>query len=188
MSADQQASSPPQSESVWDYPRPPALRRLNQTVQIELGGQRIAESDAAYEVLETSHPPTVYLPRSAFVEGALEPVKGRTMCEFKGQAAYFDVVGGEGNGQVRAPRAAWHYPTPVAIAMGAGMVPLILGWGGADPTFRQPMAIAVFGGLITSTMLSLVVIPTFYTFMDDIARLSKRPFGSNEHKQRGHTA
>lgn len=114
MSADQQASSPPQSESVWDYPRPPALRRLNQTVQIELGGQRIAESDAAYEVLETSHPPTVYLPRSAFVEGALEPVKGRTMCEFKGQAAYFDVVGGEGNGQVRAPRAAWHYPTPVA--------------------------------------------------------------------------
>lgn len=113
MSADQQSSSQPQSESVWDYPRPPALRRLNATVQIELGGERIAQSDAAYEVLETSHPPTVYLPRSAFVEGALEPVTGRTMCEFKGQAAYFDVVGGEGAQRARAARAAWHYPTPV---------------------------------------------------------------------------
>ena len=107
-------AAPKAVESVWDYPRPPALRRLNQTVQIELGGRRIAESTAAYEVLETSHPPTVYLPRSAFVEGALEPVKGRTMCEFKGQAAYFDVIGGDGEQQVRASRAAWHYPTPVS--------------------------------------------------------------------------
>ncbi|MBV7434172.1 efflux RND transporter permease subunit [Cardiobacteriaceae bacterium TAE3-ERU3] len=74
------------------------------------------------------------------------------------------------------------------IAMGAGMVPLILGWGGADPTFRQPMAIAVFGGLITSTLLSLIVIPTFYTFMDDIARLFKRLFGSREAKPSEHTA
>lgn len=59
------------------------------------------------------------------------------------------------------------------IAMGAGMIPLIMGWSGADPTFRQPMAIAVFGGLITSTFLSLIVIPTFYTFMDDLSRLGK---------------
>lgn len=107
MSADQQ------TESVWDYPRPPALRALNASVEVQLGGQRIAHSDAAFEVLETSHPPTVYLPRGAFVDGALEPVGGRTLCEFKGQAAYFDVLGGDGDQRVRAPRAAWHYPKPV---------------------------------------------------------------------------
>ena len=55
------------------------------------------------------------------------------------------------------------------IAMGAGMLPLVFGWGGADPTFRQPMAAAVLGGLITSTLLSLIVIPVIYTLMDDIS-------------------
>lgn len=55
------------------------------------------------------------------------------------------------------------------IAMGAGMLPLVFGWGGADPTFRQPMATAVLGGLVTSTMLSLVVIPVVYTVMDDVS-------------------
>lgn len=60
------------------------------------------------------------------------------------------------------------------IAMGAGMLPLILGLGGGDNSFRSPMATAVFGGLITSTMLSLIVIPTFYTFMDDLSRWFKR--------------
>ncbi|MDO5091198.1 MAG: efflux RND transporter permease subunit [Cardiobacteriaceae bacterium] len=60
------------------------------------------------------------------------------------------------------------------IAMGAGMLPLLIGWGEADPTFRQPMAAAVIGGLVTSTLLSLVVIPVVYTFMDDLSRLFRR--------------
>lgn len=60
------------------------------------------------------------------------------------------------------------------IAMGAGMLPLVFGWGGADATFRRPMAVAVLGGLITSTFLSLVVIPVVYTLMDDLSRFSKR--------------
>ena len=55
------------------------------------------------------------------------------------------------------------------IAMGAGMMPLALGWG-ADPSFRAPMAIAVIGGLITSTLLSLLVVPVVFTFIDDIER------------------
>ncbi|WP_201587187.1 efflux RND transporter permease subunit [Psychrobacter jeotgali] len=55
------------------------------------------------------------------------------------------------------------------IAMGAGMLPLVFGWGEADPTFRRPMAAAVLGGLVTSTLLSLVVIPVVYTFMDDVS-------------------
>jgi multidrug efflux pump subunit AcrB len=53
------------------------------------------------------------------------------------------------------------------IAMGAGMLPLALGWSG-DPSFRSPMAIAVIGGLITSTLLSLLVVPAVFTYVDDL--------------------
>ncbi len=55
------------------------------------------------------------------------------------------------------------------IAMGAGMLPIALGSGSADPSFRSPMAIAVIGGLITSTFLSLLVIPAVFTIVDDIS-------------------
>ena len=60
------------------------------------------------------------------------------------------------------------------VAMGAGMMPLLIGWGEGDPTFRRPMAAAVVGGLVTSTLLSLVIIPVVYTFMDDLSRLLRR--------------
>jgi multidrug efflux pump subunit AcrB len=56
------------------------------------------------------------------------------------------------------------------IAMGAGMMPLALGWG-ADPSFRSPMAITVIGGLMTSTLLSLLVVPAVFTYIDDVKRL-----------------
>jgi len=56
------------------------------------------------------------------------------------------------------------------IAMGAGMMPIAFGWGAADSSFRSPMAVAVIGGLITSTFLSLLVVPAVFTFMDDIER------------------
>ncbi len=59
------------------------------------------------------------------------------------------------------------------IAMGAGMMPLALGWG-ADPSFRSPMAIAVIGGLITSTLLSLLVVPAVFTYVDDFELWMKR--------------
>jgi multidrug efflux pump subunit AcrB len=56
------------------------------------------------------------------------------------------------------------------IAMGAGMLPIALSWGGSDQSFRSPMAVAVIGGLITSTFLSLLVIPAVFTFVDDFAQ------------------
>lgn len=59
------------------------------------------------------------------------------------------------------------------IAMGAGMLPLVIGLGGVDSTFSRPMASAVIGGLITSTLLSLVVIPVFYALMDDLGKWFK---------------
>ncbi|MES2862145.1 MAG: efflux RND transporter permease subunit, partial [Pseudomonadota bacterium] len=62
------------------------------------------------------------------------------------------------------------------FAMGAGMLPVAVGWG-ADVEFRQPMAIAVVGGLISSTFLSLLFIPPIFTIVDDISRWARRRMG-----------
>jgi len=66
--------------------------------------------------------------------------------------------------------------TTTTIAMGAGMLPIAIGWGTADPSFRSPMAIAVIGGLITSTVLSLLVIPVVFTYVDDVLLFLQRLF------------
>ena len=60
------------------------------------------------------------------------------------------------------------------LAMGAGMLPIAIGFGTADSSFRSPMAVAVIGGLITSTVLSLLVIPAFYTGIDDLGQWLQR--------------
>jgi multidrug efflux pump subunit AcrB len=62
------------------------------------------------------------------------------------------------------------------IAMGAGMLPAALSLTGGDASFRQPMAIVVIGGVVTSTFLSLLVIPVIFTFVDDLLALALRPF------------
>ena len=59
------------------------------------------------------------------------------------------------------------------LAMGFGMLPVALGFG-ADPSFRSPMAVAVIGGLVTSTVLSLVVVPAVFTYVDDVAAFFAR--------------
>ncbi len=71
------------------------------------------------------------------------------------------------------------------VAMGAGMLPTAIGFG-ADPSFRAPMAIVVIGGLITSTFLSLLVIPVVFTYVDDaITRiqrvLQRKPPANTDH-------
>ena len=98
----------PGQESVWDYPRPPRVERSGEVVEVHLGGEVVARSSATLRVLETSHPPTYYLPRSAFDQGVLRPVAGTSYCEWKGEAGYFDLVAG---GRT-AERAAWTYPHP----------------------------------------------------------------------------
>ncbi|HYD59842.1 MAG TPA: efflux RND transporter permease subunit [Noviherbaspirillum sp.] len=60
------------------------------------------------------------------------------------------------------------------LAMGAGMLPIAVGLGVADASFRSPMAIAVIGGLITSTVLSLLVVPAVFTYMDDFEGLVQK--------------
>jgi uncharacterized protein (DUF427 family) len=81
-------------------------------VRIVLGGLTIADSASALRVLETSSPPTIYLPRRDFASDALHDASAaRTLCEWKGLASYLDVRGGDG----RLERAAaWTYPSPVA--------------------------------------------------------------------------
>jgi Cu/Ag efflux pump CusA len=62
-----------------------------------------------------------------------------------------------------------------SVAMIAGMTPLALGWGG-DASFRQPMAITVIGGLITSTGLSLLIVPVVFTYVQGFERRVKKLF------------
>src|SRR5205085_3897801 len=66
------------------------------------------------------------------------------------------------------------------IAMGAGMLPIALGIG-TDPSFRAPMAIVVIGGLITSTFISLLVIPVIFSVVDDVVQWLKRLFHRRVH-------
>lgn len=90
----------------------------------------------------------------------------------RGQTGPEGVVVHEPMGRVQALVDACHKRSrPVimtTLAMGAGMLPVALGFGSADPSFRSPMAVAVIGGLITSTVLSLLVIPAVYTIVDDL--------------------
>ncbi|MCU0697222.1 MAG: DUF427 domain-containing protein [Myxococcaceae bacterium] len=99
-------------ERVWDYPRPPRLEAVGERLRIVLGGVTIADTanggGTAYRVLETSHPPTYYFPRASILESALVPAGGRSFCEWKGTATYFDVTA---NGVVRE-RAGWTYERP----------------------------------------------------------------------------
>lgn len=98
-------------ESVWKYPRPPALEATLKPLEVWHGGVRIASTTAGHRVLETSHPPTYYFPPSDVDMAALRAVSGAaSLCEWKGQAAYFDVVV---DGRV-ASQAAFSYPRPSA--------------------------------------------------------------------------
>jgi len=73
-----------------------------------LGGVTIADTTSGYRVLETSHPPNYYFPPDDVIDGALEPAKGSSFCEWKGRAHYFSVHGGG----VVAHEGAWGYTTP----------------------------------------------------------------------------
>ncbi|PWD49813.1 hypothetical protein C8046_02990 [Serinibacter arcticus] len=100
----------PGQESVWDYPRPPLLVRSSRLVEIRVGDTLLATTSDAYRVLETSHPPTWYLPPNAFHDGVLKPAGGRgSICEWKGAAVYWDVVLPDGG---VLPSEAWSYPRP----------------------------------------------------------------------------
>ena len=97
-------------ESVWTYPRPPALEPTAKRLEVWHAGACIASTVAGFRVLETSHPPVYYFPPDDVVMEHLRAAPGRSFCEWKGQAAYFDVVVGD----AVAAKAAFTYrgPTP----------------------------------------------------------------------------
>lgn len=100
----------PGQESVWNYPRPAIAEQTGAHIVIELGGRIIVDTRAAIRTIETSHPPSYYVPREDILPGVLLPAQGSSFCEWKGDARYFDVVAGT----IRRERAAWSYsdPTP----------------------------------------------------------------------------
>lgn len=95
-------------ESVWDYPRPPAIEEFKGSIKIICNGETIVYTDSAFRILETSHPPTYYIPMNAFRSGVLQSTEKSSFCEFKGRASYYDVV--VANKVIR--NAAWRYPEP----------------------------------------------------------------------------
>lgn len=109
----------PGQESVWDYPRPPALDPSTEHVVVTFGGETVAESHRPTRVLETSHAPVYYLPPEDVRTDLLVPIERRTICEFKGAATYADLV----VGYRRSPAAAWWYSAPArAYAEIAGWI------------------------------------------------------------------
>jgi uncharacterized protein (DUF427 family) len=100
----------PGQESVWDYPRQPSIRASDEEILVILGGVEICETRTSWRILEKGHPPTYYLPRSAFIADSLRPASGTSFCEWKGWASYLDVIGGS----KVAPRGAWYYAHPKA--------------------------------------------------------------------------
>ncbi|HWH12174.1 MAG TPA: DUF427 domain-containing protein [Solirubrobacteraceae bacterium] len=98
-------------ERVWDYPRPPVVVACDRRVRVELAGQALADSRRALRVLETSHPPAIYVPLVDVRTDLVEVARGAsTWCEFKGAAIYVDAV----IGRRRTRSIGWTYPSPSA--------------------------------------------------------------------------
>ncbi|MBV7258128.1 DUF427 domain-containing protein [Erythrobacter sp. WH158] len=93
---------------MWDYPRPAICEPTDRRIQVLHRGVEIADSRNAWRTLETSHPPTYYIPQSDIAMDHLQPNPRRSLCEWKGQARYWDIV----TGDTRLEAAAWSYPEP----------------------------------------------------------------------------
>jgi uncharacterized protein (DUF427 family) len=139
-------------ERVADYPRPPALVVSDQRIEVIALGEVLVQTTRSLRVLETFHPPTVYIPPEAMRLDLLEPATGRSFCEWKGVARYFSVVVGER----RIERALWSYPQPTpAFSPLAGwfaLYPALMDgcWVDGEPVKPQPGGF--YGGWITSAV------------------------------------
>jgi uncharacterized protein (DUF427 family) len=140
-------------ESVWDYPRPPRLESTSSRLEVVLGGRVVARTTRGWRVLETSHPPTYYLPADDFDSDVLHPTSGSSWCEWKGTASYFDLVAGD----IVAARAAWTYLQPTAgfealtgaVAVMPGRVERCL----VDGEVVRPQPGDFYGGWVTDSVV-----------------------------------
>lgn len=142
----------PGQESVWDYPRPAIVEATDSHILIRHAGVVVADTRAALRTLETSHPPTYYIPVSDVSPGLLRHADGTSFCEWKGRAIYWDVL----VGSVVLARVGWSYPAPTApfktlrhhIAFYAGPFDHC----GVDGETVTPQAGPFYGGWITSRL------------------------------------
>ena len=150
MATTNSTTTPPTSESVWDYPRPPRVEPSKRRVRVIVDGSVVAESTRAVRVLETSHPPGWYIPREDVRMDLLRPTTRQTTCEFKGQATYFHVSAG---GRDRR-EAAWTYERPLpgyeAITGHIAFYPGRVDEAWVDDERVLPQAGDFYGGWITS--------------------------------------
>lgn len=147
-------------ERVCDYPRPPVLVESAVHVRVEALGQLLVDSHRSLRVLETFHPPTIYLPPDAMALELLRPAAGRSFCEWKGVAHYCDVVVPDSTGPAgerRLPRAVWHYPEPTpafaALAGWYAVYPALMDgcWLAGERVTPQPGGF--YGGWISSQLI-----------------------------------
>jgi uncharacterized protein (DUF427 family) len=142
----------PRSESVWDYPRPPRLEPTPRRIRVVFAGITIADTGRALRILETSHPPTYYVPPGDVKMELLERTARRTFCEYKGAALYFNLRVGDRVSE----DCAWAYPEPARpynalrdhLAFFAGRVDEC--W--VDDERAQPQPGGFYGGWITSEL------------------------------------
>ncbi|MAU12105.1 MAG: hypothetical protein CL607_19945 [Anaerolineaceae bacterium] len=98
----------PGQESVWDYPRPPRMELSDERVRVVFNGVTIADSKNAFRVLETSHPPTYYIPPEDVQMQFFSPTNRMTFCEYKGAASYYTL---NVDGRIEE-NVAWAYKNP----------------------------------------------------------------------------
>ena len=98
----------PGQESVWSYPRPPRAELTSRRIRIAHGGAVLAETSSSIRTLETSHPPTYYIPQVDIEMSLLTATARTSFCEWKGHAVYWTVaIAGSVFRDV-----AWSYPEP----------------------------------------------------------------------------
>ena len=145
----------PGQESVWDYPRPPAVRPVDRHVRVETAdGRVLADTTRAIQVLETSHPPGWYLPwedvDTALLRRSDAPA---TTCEWKGRATYWGLDLGD---RVIA-QIGWSYEDPApAFATIAGHLtfyPERVGRCLVDGEVVRPQPGAFYGGWVTDDVV-----------------------------------
>jgi uncharacterized protein (DUF427 family) len=140
----------PGQESAWSFPRPAIAQPCSAPIVIEHAGRSIADTRTAVRTIETSHPPSYYIPPGDIAPDLLRKAEGSSFCEWKGAAVYWDVVVGD----IVLPRAGWSYPSPTAgfvllrdhVAFYAGPFDRCT----VDGEQVTPQAGGFYGGWITS--------------------------------------
>ena len=95
-------------ESVWDYPRPAIHQKHTGLIEVIVNNIIIAKSNNAIRVIETSHPPTYYLPPEDVKINLLKKNKNNSFCEWKGEASYLDFF----IDKIKIPNIGWYYSLP----------------------------------------------------------------------------